>query len=196
MFRGTAFYQSMTNRQARFYETVLGVLRLLFLFFSCLAFALLCIQYLEGRNVWIIAAQIQYRVNEAVHLIPKIFWLTLIPPLLLKLPTGFWLLFVPLQEWQYFRYLFAPFGAFLLIFMNGAFYVQDIYHLPSLRRAAHYIFSSLFALFYPRVQIEGGRIDGQDPDEETGLHEQHLLRAIGGPGFVRIQPGNAVAFRD
>ncbi|HSJ87640.1 MAG TPA: hypothetical protein VK909_10560, partial [Anaerolineales bacterium] len=89
-----------------------------------------------------------------------------------------------------------PFGGFLLVLFSAVFYVQDIYHLPQFRRAFHYVFSSLFGLFYPIAEIEGGRFNRDDPDDESQMEERHLLRAIGGPGLVKIQPGNAVAFRD
>ena len=180
MFRRMSLYQNMTQRQALLYERLTGVLRLLFLMFSCLVFALLCIRNLEGVDVWIIAAQMR-------HLAPRA---------LFNLPPGLWVFVVPFWDWQYFRYLLAPFGAFVLVFLSSVFYVRDIYHLPRLGRAFRYVFASLFGLFYPIAQIEGGRIDEEDPDDESDTERRHLLRAIGGPGLLRIQPGNAVAFRD
>ncbi|MEW6241831.1 MAG: hypothetical protein AB1564_13575 [Chloroflexota bacterium] len=74
--------------------------------------------------------------------------------------------------------------------------MRDIYHLPSVDRGLHYVISSLFAIFYPHVQVEGGRVDGADPDDNEDLEDRNLLVAIGGPGFAYIRPGNAVAFRD
>ena len=58
------------------------------------------------------------------------------------------------------------------------------------------MFASLFGFFYPIAHVDGGKIDDEDPDDETSIEDKNLLRAIGGPGFVRIEPGNAVAFRD
>ena len=180
MFRQTSFYWSMSNSLALIYEILMGVLRLLLLVFSCLMFAIWSLRTLEGIDTWIIAEQI--RINA--H------------PLLTTIPTVFWQLVVPFRDWQYARYLFAPLSAFLFVFISAAFYLRDIYHLPTLGRAFHYMTASLFGIFYPRVQIDGGRINGEDPDDETDLEEKHVLRAIGGPGFTLIQPGNAAAFRD
>jgi hypothetical protein len=181
MFRQSTLFQKMNSSQALLYERLMGFLRLLFLIVSSLLFEALCIRWLEDINVWAIADQM--RLNAG--------------PTLIRIPTIFWVLFrIPFLEWQYSLYLIAPIGAFLLIFVSSALYVQDIYHLPSIGKAFHYVIASLFAMFYPIVQIDGGRIDGEDPDEETDLEDRSLLQAIGGPGFVRIQPGNAVAFRD
>lgn len=180
MLRTTAFYWNLDNRLAMLYEILTGILRLLFLVLSCLLFAVLCAERFEGANTLAIAEQMK---NGA-------------PRFLSGVPIDIWWLLVPLQEWQYFRYLFAPITAFLFIFVSSVFYVRDIYHLPTLGRAFHYVTASLFGIFYPRVQIDGGRIDEEDPDDENDMEEKHLLRAIGGPGFAMIQPGNAVAFRD
>jgi hypothetical protein len=180
MFRQTAFYWSMSNPLALIYEILMGVLRLLLLVFSCLIFAIWSIRTLDGIDTWIIAEQIRIHSH----------------PFFSTIPTVFWQLLVPFWDWQYARYLFAPLSAFLFIFISAAFYVRDIYHLPTLGRAFHYVTSSLFGIFYPRVQIDGGRINGEDPNDESDMEEKHLLRALGGPGFVLIQPGNAVAFRD
>lgn len=180
MFRQTAFYWSMSNSLALIYEILMGVLRLLLLVFSCLMFAIWSIRTLDGIDTWIIAEQIRIHAH----------------PFFSTIPTVFWQLLVPFWDWQYARYLFAPLSAFLFIFISAAFYVRDIYHLPTLARTFHYVTASLFGIFYPRVQIDGGRINGEDPNDESDMEEKHLLRAIGGPGFALIQPGNAVAFRD
>lgn len=180
MFRQLGFYQNMRNELVLAYEIFWGVLRLLFLVASCLAFAVLCTHRLEGVDVWWMVDQLRNHADPRWSWIPPIFWLSL----------------VPFLDWQYSRYLLAPLGAFLLIFVSSAFYVRDIYHLPSLGRAFHYVIASTFSIFFPVIRVDGGRLDDEDPDDETDLEEQHLLRAIGGPGFAVIQPGNAVAFRD
>jgi hypothetical protein len=180
MFRQTTFYRNLSNELVLIYEIIMGIVRLLFLVLSCLIFAVICAKQLEGADVWSIAEQIRNMAR----------------PEFARLPIVFWVLFVPFQNWQYFRYLFAPLGAFLLIFSSTVFYVRDIYHLPTLGRAFHYVMASLFAIFFPVARIDGSKINDEDPDDENELEEKNLLRAIGGPGFAVIQPGNAVAVRD
>lgn len=180
MFRQLQFYQNMRNEWVLIYEIFWGILRLLILVISCLLFALECISQLEGVEVWAVVDQLRFQADPRWSRISPVFWLAL----------------VPFQDWQYVRYLFAPLAAFLLIFISSAFYVRDIYHLPSLGRAFHYVIASIFSIFFPVLQIDGGRINDEDPDDETDLEERELLRSIGGPGFAVLQPGNAVAFRD
>lgn len=170
----------MSNRLVMLYEILMGILRLLLLIFSCVVFALWCIHRLDDINIWFLAEYLRARA----------------PWFLSDLPAVFWLPLVPFLDWQYFRYLFAPLSAFLFIFISSVFYVRDIYHLPSLGRAFRYVTASLFALFLPRIHVDSGRLDGEDPDDESELEERHLLRAVGGPGFAIIQPGNAIAIRD
>lgn len=180
MFRQSSYYRNMSNLQVMLYEILTGIVRLSLLIFACLLFALWCIHRLDDINVWFLAEHL--RANA--------------PWFLSDLPAVFWLPLVPFLDGQYFRYLFAPLSAFLFVFISSVFYVRDIYHLPSLRRALRYVTASLFALFLPRIQVDSGRLDREDPDDESELEEKHLLRAVGGPGFVVIQPGNVVAIRD
>jgi hypothetical protein len=178
MARRIPIYYRLSNNGARLYERVTGVLRLALLIVPALFFAALCLHRLEGVDVWTQALQLRQNA-----LFPEI-------------PTEIWVLLVPLQSWEYARYLMAPLSAFLFVFVGSALYVRDIYHLPRLRGAFRYVTASLFGFFYPVIHVDGGRLDDEDPDDEANLEDRHLLRAIGGPGFVKIQPGNAVAFRD
>jgi hypothetical protein len=57
-----------------------------------------------------------------------------------------------------------------------------------MKDAAKYVMASMFGSQYPVMVIDGGR--RQVPPDTT-----HLLDAIGGPGFVMIQPGSAVVFK-
>lgn len=173
-------YQNMSSERALLYEMFRGSLRLLFLVLSCLFFAAMCAGWLEGVPVWSIAVQLDQNAR------PGFIWI----------PTLAWVFRVPFQDWHTARYLLIPLTAFLLAFIGSVFYVRDIYHLGDIGRAFHYVFASLFGVFYPVIHVDGGKIDNEDPDDETNIEEKHLLRAIGGPGFVRIEPGNAVAFRD
>ena len=173
-------FRNLNRGEALFYEVVAGSLRLLFLILSSLLFAALCTRWLEGVDVWTLGEQLRQQA----------------PADLAWIPTIFFVFRVPLQDWQHARYLLAPVGAFAIVFASSVLYVRDIYHLPGLGRAFHYVFASLFGVFYPVVHIDGGRIDDEDPEDENLIEEKTLLRSVGGPGFARIQPGNAVAFRD
>jgi hypothetical protein len=180
MLRQLSLFRNMSDVQALAYEVIVGSLRMLFLIFSCLMFATMCAGWLEGVDVWSIAVQLKQNAR----------------PLFTWVPTFVWVFRVPFQDWHTARYLLAPLGAFLLVFIGSILYVRDIYHLPTLGRAFHYVFASMFGFFYPVAHVDGGRIDDEDPDDENHIEDRNLLRAIGGPGFVSVQPGNAVAFRD
>jgi hypothetical protein len=86
------------------------------------------------------------------------------------------------------RYLIAPLGALFATFLGAAYYIKDIYALVRLRDAVHYIVTSMFALLYPKINVESGTA-------QIIKGKTNLLDAIGGPGFCTIQPGNVVLFR-
>ena len=85
------------------------------------------------------------------------------------------------------RYLIVPILAGLLAFVAGARYIQDIYELDGFWKAFHYLFAAFFGISYAQMRVDGGR---------KGIKEGevNLLDVIGGPGFVSVQPGNAVLF--
>jgi hypothetical protein len=87
----------------------------------------------------------------------------------------------------FWRYLIAPFFAVLLAFMAGVRYLQDIYELEKLWQAFRYLFASFFGIFYPHLSVYGGKKVIKNGDV-------NMLDVIGGPGFVFVQPGNAVLF--
>jgi hypothetical protein len=109
--------------------------------------------------------------------------------LLQLLPSWFVVLLVPLTEWQYVRYVLAPLGAFLLAFLAGALFVQDVYALETFSSASRYIFSSMFGLFYPSLKIDGG-------DKSVSVGKINTLIKVGGPGYLFIRPGNAVILQN
>jgi len=86
------------------------------------------------------------------------------------------------------RYMLPPIAAFAFVMIAGALYVQDLYALPSFGSALRYVIASLFGLRYPVLTIDDG-------EKKLKKGETNLIDAIGGPGFVLIQPGNAVLFR-
>lgn len=91
-------------------------------------------------------------------------------------------------SWDNLRYIFPVLGALACVFVAGAYFVKDIYHLKNLRDALRYVVSSMFAWHYPRLNIDNGQ--KQIPPKQI-----NLLDAIGGPGYIMIQPGNVVLFR-
>lgn len=87
-----------------------------------------------------------------------------------------------------FRYMLAPLGAIICVLIYSAYFVQDVYALPSLPPALHYVLSSLFGINYPQLIIDKG-------EKRVKQGEVNLIEKIGGPGFVIIEPGNAGMFR-
>jgi hypothetical protein len=85
------------------------------------------------------------------------------------------------------RYLIVPFFAGFLAFMGGMRFIQEIYELEKPRFAFRYLFSSVFGIFYPKIYICNGR-------KAVKNDEVNMLDIIGGPGYVFVQPGNAVLF--
>jgi hypothetical protein len=105
-------------------------------------------------------------------------------PLLQLIPP--WIIY--LLDWHNLRFAIAPLVAIIAVLLAGMAYVQDIYALEDMQDASRYVMGSMFGSGYPGMVIDGGR--RQVPPETT-----HLLDAIGGPGFVMIQPGSAVVFK-
>jgi hypothetical protein len=105
-------------------------------------------------------------------------------PLLQMVPS--WIIY--LFDWHNLRFAIAPLTAIIAVLLAGIAYVQDIYALGEMKDAAKYVMASMFGSQYPVMVIDGGR--RQVPPDTT-----HLLDAIGGPGFVMIQPGSAVVFK-
>jgi hypothetical protein len=86
------------------------------------------------------------------------------------------------------RYIIPPLIAFLIVFFAGARYVQDVYLLKTLQLGLRYVFTSMLGVLYPQLVIDNGK-----PILRKG--ESNLLKLIGGPGFVILQPGNAAFFK-
>jgi len=105
-------------------------------------------------------------------------------PLLQIVPS--WIIY--LLDWHNLRFAIAPLAAIIAVLLAGMAYLQDIYALEAMKDASAYVMASMFGADYPSMVIDGGR--RQVPPDTT-----HLLDAIGGPGFVMIQPGSAVVFK-
>lgn len=86
------------------------------------------------------------------------------------------------------RYMLAPLAAFVFVLIAGSFYVRDIYALPTLSYALRYVAASMFTWRYPRLVIDKGVA-------QVKKSEINLLKEIGGPGYVSIEPGSAAIFR-
>jgi hypothetical protein len=65
-------------------------------------------------------------------------------------------------------------------------YLTDLYELDSFWTGFRYLISTLFGLSYPRLIINQGDLELLDP--------YNPIRAIGGPGIVRINLGFAAVF--
>lgn len=86
-----------------------------------------------------------------------------------------------------FRHTIIPVFMFFGVLFASAFYVQDVYELPSFKSALQYIIASFLGIGYPNLTIDNGKI-------QTKKGEINLLDTIGGPGYVNILPGNVVLF--
>ena len=84
------------------------------------------------------------------------------------------------------RYWLIPPLVFVFSLLAGVRFVRSAYSLPSLRTALRYLLASLFSFDYPVLVIADGK---PIADELGGLD---LVQAVGGPGYLHIQPGNVV----
>ncbi len=160
-----------SEENPRYAELLKGRGRVAILLLSVGIFTWIGIGILEGANPVQVAGQLKQDI-----------------PMLSRLPTWLILFFVPLTKWQYARYLVASLGTWLFLFIFGALYVKDIYNLDEFRPIFRYVFSSMFAVRYPKIKIDGGEIKNAEGRLNT-------LKEIGGPGNASIQPGNAAIFR-
>ena len=86
------------------------------------------------------------------------------------------------------RYIIVPFIAFIMVIIGSAKFIQDVYALKQFRQGLKYVFTSLTGLLYPKLIIDSGKIQLKE-------EEYNPIDVIGGPGYVIVQPGNAVLLR-
>jgi uncharacterized protein YnzC (UPF0291/DUF896 family) len=77
--------------------------------------------------------------------------------------------------------------AVIFALLVGAHYVQDIYELPDFTYGLRYLSASLFGIQYPRLKVSEGK-------KVLKLREVNLVDVVGGPGYLRILPGNVILF--
>jgi hypothetical protein len=105
---------------------------------------------------------------------------------LLELVPGFILKFIALFL-RNFRFLWVSSAALILAILIGAGYLQAIYQTISLGETFRYLLGSMFGIGGAGLVIDDGVMK-----VDKGL--PNLVRDIGGPGSVVVQPGNVVLF--
>lgn len=106
------------------------------------------------------------------------------------LPIGIQTWFASVFNAYSFRYMIAPFLAELCVLFAGSDYVKDVFALPDFSGAFHYVIDSMFAIDYPEMVVDKGAKQAA----KKNLMGMMLIDKVGGPGFVRVEPGNAVVF--
>ncbi|MBS4058915.1 MAG: hypothetical protein KG029_00820 [Bacteroidetes bacterium] len=165
-------FRQWLHRHPYYGEQCRAWARLILLFLSLLLFTLLSAALFEEADLGAMTADLQKRI-----------------PVLRLFPSWIVTLGIPFSDWRYFRHMLAPLAAVMLVLIAGGFYIRNIHDIPAISPAFHYLFSSMFGVGYPTLEIDGGKTRIDDG-------EINPVASIGGPGFVLIQPGNAVIFRD
>ncbi|MCD4671143.1 MAG: hypothetical protein K8R77_00635 [Anaerolineaceae bacterium] len=109
-------------------------------------------------------------------------------PFFAHVPRGILEFFVLRVSGETLRYAILPLLAVILIFIAGAYFVKDVYDLDTFGQGLRHMVSAMFGLFYPKLLVDEGEVKLEDG-------KTNLLNALGGPGYVLIQPGNVVQFR-
>jgi hypothetical protein len=86
------------------------------------------------------------------------------------------------------RYIIVPLAAIISVIITGIYFLKDVYNIKNFKPAMNYVLASMFTADYPLLTVDKGK-------KEISKGEINLLEIIGGPGFVNIQPGNAVFSR-
>lgn len=78
-----------------------------------------------------------------------------------------------------------PFSILAVVLVNGSFYLQDIYEIDDYFKTFNYLLSALFSYGGESMRVSGGKKILKEGEINT-------LDQIGGPGFINVEPGNAV----
>jgi len=89
-------------------------------------------------------------------------------------------------HWASLRFYLLPIFTFILAWLLCARYLQDIYNLPSLKACLRNLFACLFGMGYPTLTIAAAE-ENEKPVDSSYLPD------IGGPGYLEIRSGYAVA---
>jgi len=84
------------------------------------------------------------------------------------------------------RYLWLPILVLTWVFWMSLKFIQQAYSLNSMNSAFQYLLASAFSLNYPVARISEGKV------LVDALGKENLIEAIGGPGYLIVQPGNVV----
>lgn len=122
--------------------------------------------------------------KEALSVIADRFKSTL--PLMRYLPNPLLLLLLTPFHWGSLRLFLIPIFTLIFALLLGARYLQDIYNLSSLKPCLRYLIACLFGFPYPTLKI-GTFEEGEKIPDASYLSE------IGGPGYLDIPSGYAVA---
>jgi hypothetical protein len=83
------------------------------------------------------------------------------------------------------RYLLAPWVLLAALILAGISYVQLSFRLTNLTSALNYFLACMFSMQVPDLVISDGKA-------QTDEGQEHIILKVGGPGYLVIQPGNAV----
>lgn len=122
--------------------------------------------------------------REALSVIADRFKSTL--PLLRYLPNPLLLLLLTPLHWGSLRLFLIPIFTLIFALLLGSRYLQDIYNLSGLKPCLRYLIACLFGFAYPTLKI-GTFEEGEKIPDASYLSE------IGGPGYLDIPSGYAVA---
>ena len=107
-------------------------------------------------------------------------------PVLDLLPTPLILFLLTPFHWGSLRLFLIPIFTFIFALLLGARYLQDIYNLSSLKPSLRYLIACLFGFPYPTLKIGVS-------EEGDKILEASYLPEIGGPGYLDVPAGYAVA---
>jgi hypothetical protein len=89
------------------------------------------------------------------------------------------------SPWTAAGFALIPCAVLAVVLVNGSFYIQDIYEIDDYSKTFNYLLSALFGSGGESIKISGGK-------KMLTEGEVNTLDSIGGPGFVNVEPGNAV----
>ena len=87
--------------------------------------------------------------------------------------------------WAAAGFALIPCAVLAVVLVNGSFYIQDIYEIDDYSKTFNYLLSALFGSGSESMKISGGKKVLKEGEVNT-------LDQIGGPGFINVEPGNAV----